>query len=470
MAYPGDPRARPELEECAVTASGSIMQRRERLVGKAVVCSHNGNSHDTDVRDVFAALWEQFGIHHNQVEVMKHFPEQYFIFFSERQDQERVLHRNRVSNRGQLFTFEPWTEQSYGKVARWEFRVRLRLEGVPIHAWEEQVAAKIIGRFCAIHYVEEKTRRQKRTRTYDLWAWSSDPNKIAKVVWLTITDPDRGVEAGVEVHPEEPTGKKHGLSYKVLIHLEVVDDLSVSQVGGGGPGRKRRRFFEWHYGVLDHLGERRERGRPAERKNRHWRRGDDDDFDDYSYRRQRSRSVWDRVSHCKGGMEDCYSSSRFQGRAPRDPTPYRRRQAARPGAAAWGLGAQAANALLVWRPKKRPSGKRVSFADPLVKVFGEERTSEKESKIMELLRAGKNIDRGQPSPAHPGREVAEVRAEAPLLQDSIIHSQEHFDRPLTKGKMEAITILANHGKSRKNSKTKKAMVAVAPVVEIGSGA
>jgi hypothetical protein len=32
------------------------------------------------------------------------------------------------------------------------------------------VVAMVIGKSCAIHYLEEKTRRRQRTRTFDLWA------------------------------------------------------------------------------------------------------------------------------------------------------------------------------------------------------------------------------------------------------------------------------------------------------------
>ncbi|KAJ1287434.1 hypothetical protein BS78_02G009300 [Paspalum vaginatum] len=180
--------------------------------------------------------------------------------------------------------------------------------------------------------------------------------------------------------------------------MEVVEDLSFLQGGGGGPGRKKRRVLEWRYGERDHLGERRERGRPADREERHWRRDDDDDFDDISRRRHRSRSVWDRVSQCRGEVADCYSSSRFHGRGNRDSTPYRRRAVQDvAGAGAWGQGAQATGPKKVWRQKKKSATKSVSFAEPLVEILGEgvsavgEATDGmfvKEARIREMLQAG----------------------------------------------------------------------------------
>lgn len=244
-AYPGDPRARPERVDCAISASGVIESKRDDLVGKTVVCSLDGNSHDSEPRHVVEALAERLGIRDRRFQVLKHFPEQYLIIFSSSQDQQAVLHRNRINHCGRVFTFEEWNEQRYGTVTRWGFHLRLRLEGIPVHAWDEGVAAQIIGSHCAIHFLEEETSLRRRTRTFDLWAWCSDPNKVPREVWLTITDPD----SGVVVHPVRPIGIKHGLLYKVLIHMEVIEDLSFTLGGGGGPGRKRRRVMEWHYGV-----------------------------------------------------------------------------------------------------------------------------------------------------------------------------------------------------------------------------
>jgi hypothetical protein len=178
------------------------------------------------------------------MKVLKHHPEQYLIIFEEQQDQRRVLHQSRLRHRGWVFCFVEWNEQRYSSVARWDFHVRLRLEVVPVHAWNKDVAAQIIGSHCAIHVLDEKTMLRKRTRTFDLWAWSEDPSKIPREVRLTITDPDWEMVRHDSDLLEEPRGIKHDLSYRVLIHLEVVDDLSFFLGGAAEPGRMCRCMFE----------------------------------------------------------------------------------------------------------------------------------------------------------------------------------------------------------------------------------
>jgi hypothetical protein len=307
MAYPRDTRARPDLETCAVSASDDIKLSRDSLVGRAVVCQLNGNSHDTSPPHVEAALWDQLGIHKERLQVLKHHPEQYLAIFSDSRDRQRVVRQGAIPHRGRIFNFEAWTEQRYGSLAHWEFRVRLRIEGVPIHAWKESIVSQVIGKLCSIHYVDGHTHCREHTRTYDLWAWSINPSGIAKEVWLTITDPDEFHSSDFQVHHSVPTGLKFGLSYKLLIHVDVVEDLSFIE-GRNIQDRRRRREFEWNYGVPDSLGEKRVKAvyQDAGRKGRYHRRDDEDREDSgRGGRHLWSRSWWDgRGSHCRGAVDD----------------------------------------------------------------------------------------------------------------------------------------------------------------------
>jgi hypothetical protein len=163
--------------------------------------------------------------------------------------------------------------------------------------------SQVIGKLCSIHYVDGHTRRRERTRTYDLWAWSINPSGIAKEVWLTITDPDEFPSCDFQVHHSAPTGLKFGLSNKLLIHVDVVEDLSFIE-GCNIQDRRRRCEFEWNYGVPDSLGEKRVKDvyQDAGRKGRFHQRDDEDREDPgHGGRHLRSKSWWDgRGSHCRG--------------------------------------------------------------------------------------------------------------------------------------------------------------------------
>jgi hypothetical protein len=81
--YPGDPRGRPARAFCSVSATGAIHRQRDELIDKAVVCSFDGNSHEVDTLSAGDMLREKFNLHHGQYQLVKHFPEQFFIVFSD---------------------------------------------------------------------------------------------------------------------------------------------------------------------------------------------------------------------------------------------------------------------------------------------------------------------------------------------------------------------------------------------------
>jgi hypothetical protein len=95
--YPGDPRGRPARAFCAVSATGSIRRRRDELIDKAIVCSFDGNSHEVDTLSAGDMLREKFNLHHGQYQLVKHFPEQFFIVFSDPRSKQWALDRRSVS-------------------------------------------------------------------------------------------------------------------------------------------------------------------------------------------------------------------------------------------------------------------------------------------------------------------------------------------------------------------------------------
>lgn len=275
--YPGDPRARPGRGFCAVSATGDIRRRRDELIGRAAVCWLPGNSHDSEPHHLVDALRNQLDIHHHDVQVLKHYPEQFLVIFNNPRDRQRVVEAGVLHDNGSCFQFAAWGKRRYANNINWEFRVKVRIEGVLVHCWAEEVAAKVLGKSCAVHYLEETTRRRQRTRSFDLWAWCCDPCDIPMEVLLTVTEPDRG-----HPHRDELVDLKRGQVYVLRNHLEIVEDLTFLQDPGrlrGPANRKAHRVFDWDYGVPDTKGEQLH-GRRGHDRGRDIRpRRDDDDYD-----------------------------------------------------------------------------------------------------------------------------------------------------------------------------------------------
>jgi hypothetical protein len=307
-------------------------------------------------------LREKFDLQHGQYQLVKHFPGQFLIIFFDPRSKQWALDRRSASYRGRVFHFSDWSEDNYSIKTNFEFRVKVRVEGIPIHSWREDVASRSLGRSCAIHFVQESSRCRERTRSFDMWAWCSDPCEIPKEVWLTVTKPDRELPSVgtpltlVGAQHEDPTDLKRGHVYTLCNHIEVVEDLTFIRGRGrrgGPPNRMPRREFVWSYGALDSVGEKREypedhRARDTVRRD--WDHDDEEYFQNgrrQGTRRHCSLSGWAHASRCRGGLDDYYSSN---GRH-RTSTPFHRH-------------GQGLTSTKSWVPKVK--AKMVFFANPLI--------------------------------------------------------------------------------------------------------
>ena len=74
-------------------------------------------------------LRDSFDLHHGQYQLVKHFPEQFFIIFADSRTKQWALDRRSVSYRGRVFHFGDWSEECYARKTCFEFRVKVRVEG-----------------------------------------------------------------------------------------------------------------------------------------------------------------------------------------------------------------------------------------------------------------------------------------------------------------------------------------------------
>jgi hypothetical protein len=133
------------------------------------------------------------------------------------------------------------------------FRVKLCLDGVPRHAWEDDIVELIIGRRCALEDIETDLLRPAATKTIDLWAWTANPSLIPKKVWLTFTNRAKNAKlTSIMVTETPPEHWQQGTKHWVIVHLEEIHDYTATTIDDKGnisPGK--RRLPKWHLGVVD---------------------------------------------------------------------------------------------------------------------------------------------------------------------------------------------------------------------------
>jgi hypothetical protein len=118
-------------------------------------------------------------------------------------------------------SFFAWELDEFGERAMIPFHVRLSLEGIPQHAWSQELADKFMCDEAIVHHVEENTRKKVDFRVFCCWAFSKDMSWIPQVVFLTMSSFEVEAHRDAQVHFVRPRGMKHSHIFKILIHIDV---------------------------------------------------------------------------------------------------------------------------------------------------------------------------------------------------------------------------------------------------------
>lgn len=248
-------------------ASTTRDMERERLSTNAVVAWLGRGRPEISPDVVERAFCSQFAVRPEDITTSRHFPEDFFITFAHRHHRDAAVERRDFPYGNLDFRIRQWQLPTHGDNTDLKYHVRLCLEGIPLHAWNESIAKRVVASSCDLHYVEEQSLRREDTRALNLWALTANTSFIPKVTWLSLTD--RMVEVH---HGMEPPAGRRGLSFRVIVHLDLIEEPSTRD-GRIPPPRD----CKWRYGVVD--GERTPRDRhdppPTVHHDRH-RRDDDD--------------------------------------------------------------------------------------------------------------------------------------------------------------------------------------------------
>ncbi|XBH76742.1 hypothetical protein VPH35_103332 [Triticum aestivum] len=302
----GDPSVRPEEGHVVITTTPEMEAQAAGLASLAAVVWLGGTRPSVSAAIFRSAIAKQFSIDRNLLRVVPHYPEDFFVRF------DFQHHRDTVTAGPARFSFNSpdlgvldihvtnWRLSAHAEQVQAYHHVHLCLENVPLNAWDDRVAAQILGPKTFLHYFDVATVQREDATALKLWAWSADPNKIPKVQWVTFTSGPGA--AGSSFSPTPAVGRQ-GIEKRVIVHLDIHEDYSPD-ANDQFPRRAHPDKFTWYYGVVD--GERRIRDRRVPAKDRcrednaRDRREHDRDRDDDNNRRgrrgdRRSSSWHDRL-------------------------------------------------------------------------------------------------------------------------------------------------------------------------------
>jgi hypothetical protein len=76
-----------------------------------------------------------------------------------------------------------------------------------------------------IHHVEENSIKRIEQHTFDCWVLTKDPSRIPQVVFLSLVRYESDPRRSAQIHFVRPRGVKTHHVFRVLIHIDAVEDL-----------------------------------------------------------------------------------------------------------------------------------------------------------------------------------------------------------------------------------------------------
>ncbi|CAN6339398.1 unnamed protein product [Urochloa humidicola] len=252
----GDPALRPDHDSVHFPTSYQIELELRDWEGNTLVTWAMRVPPSTTARNLEDAIIDEFRLRQGDVDVTRHRPEAFLIRFQNRRHCQEVNAKGKFSYRGADVCVRPWRSLTGALGATLFYRVRLVLDGVPRHAWQPDIVERLISRTCALQCIETNLLHPMDTRGIELWAWTADPSRIPKVMWLIFTtDTMEGSLSSVQISEIPPLRWQHGINHPVLIHIWEVHNYSTVTTDPHYPGvvigEPEKRRLPWFWGVRD---------------------------------------------------------------------------------------------------------------------------------------------------------------------------------------------------------------------------
>ncbi|KAM0903044.1 hypothetical protein ACQ4PT_018858 [Festuca glaucescens] len=249
---------RPEEDTVIIATSFELDQEMKDWEATAAIGWVVNGNRKIEAKAIDRAIRKEFRLSHRDLNVCPHQPVQFLLKFEHKAHCTEVLKRGRIKADNALLQLRPWRPLEHAFGAAMSFRVRLCLEGVPAYGLTPYVAERIISRRCSFDRLDDSSALLTSARSLDCWAWTANPSSIPKVVWLTFTSRGAGgLASEVFVHEVRPTGSKRGATFRIIVHLDKMEDYSTAPLDFFGSSTDAAAFrptpvsFDWHYLTVD---------------------------------------------------------------------------------------------------------------------------------------------------------------------------------------------------------------------------
>jgi hypothetical protein len=298
---PGAPELRPSEDDIIIESTPEMLQETMLLESNAAVAWFDNMVQGVSVGRVKRAVAAACGALVNDIEVVRHHPEQYLLTFIYPHHCSNAVGRTTIKVDHLTLQLRPWRMEAHADNVSMEYHVRVGLENVPLQGWNLHTVSRIVGKGASLDYIEARSIRKEATDLLWAWVWTDNPNSIPKIKWVTLP-------ARIPPVACSTARGRRGLRHRVLIHLAVVEDFTSSDEHGNPPPPYELPF---NIGEVDGTPRERPRSPPPRQEEPRGRRDDDDDREGRGGReRDRSRGWRDTIrrslsrNHGGGGRDD----------------------------------------------------------------------------------------------------------------------------------------------------------------------
>jgi hypothetical protein len=131
------------------------MEDRKTLLSDfAVTVKETGPLNISSCEELKDIISHQFGFRKQEFYVYCSSPDPFVIIFSERHARDVVFAAGSVIDGALELHFNAWDLDEFGDRVMLPYHIKLCLEGIPHHAWSQEIVDKILCEEAVIHHVE----------------------------------------------------------------------------------------------------------------------------------------------------------------------------------------------------------------------------------------------------------------------------------------------------------------------------
>ncbi|KAI5022342.1 hypothetical protein ZWY2020_059072 [Hordeum vulgare] len=179
----GDAANRPDEDFIVVPAAPKMQAESALLSSNTLVAWFEDGRKDVPCNEVVVAFATTFGCRKEDVSVIRHLSEQFFVRFMYEHNCVHAVNRGDILVPNSKLFVRAWILEAHDDNEDMMHHIRLRIEGIFVHGWNEHVAALVIFRRCSLDYISPMAPRREDTRFLSLWVWMCDPGTVCCCTW-----------------------------------------------------------------------------------------------------------------------------------------------------------------------------------------------------------------------------------------------------------------------------------------------